>query len=181
MPDLVIRPARPEDAGRLRAWDEKPHIMEIMGENEGDEHKNWGRELARHQPWRWRFIAEVEGNPIGIVQIIDPAEEEPRYWGEVERNLRAIDIWIGEEEYIGRGFGTAMMAFALAHCFDKTDVTAVLIDPLASNMNARRFYEKMGFERVGPRRFGKDDCMVYRLGRERWRTMSPKPQTDIMT
>ncbi len=130
-----MRPARLDDADRLRAWDEKPHIIEIMGENED---RDRGRELARHPPWRWWFIAEVEGNPIGTVQIIDPAEEEPRYWGEVEPNLRAIDIWIGEEEYIGRGFGTAMMAFALAHCFGKTGVTAVLIDPLVSNMKARR-------------------------------------------
>jgi len=175
-----MRPARPDDADRLRAWDEKPHIMEIMGGNEHEDW-NWDRELVRHPPWRWWFIAEVDGNPIGIVQIIDPAEEESRYWGEVEPNLRAIDIWIGEEDYIGRGFGTAMMAFALEHCFDKTGVTAVLIDPLASNMNARRFYGKMGFEQVGPRRFGQDDCMVYRLEREKWRTMPPKPRTDAMT
>ena len=48
-------------------------------------------------------------------------------------------------------------------------MTAVLIDPLESNVRARRFYERIGFEQVGPRRFGEDDCMVYRLGRDRWR------------
>ena len=37
---------------------------------------------------------------------------------------------------------------------------------------ARGFYERIGFVQVGPRRFGSDDCMVYRLERDRWRDRS---------
>ena len=125
----------------------------------------WETELGRELDWREHLIAEVDGRPIGFIQIIDPAREETRYWGEVEENLRALDIWIGEADFLGKGYGTQMMRLAIERCFAAPEVTAILIDPLASNTRAHRFYERLGFRRVGRRTFGKDDCYVYRLER----------------
>jgi aminoglycoside 6'-N-acetyltransferase len=42
----------------------------------------WQTELHRQPDWREQLIAEVEGIPIGFLQIIDPAQEEEHYWGE---------------------------------------------------------------------------------------------------
>jgi len=86
----------------------------------------------------------------------------------VTADLRAIDIWIGEETDLGKGYGTQIMQLALARCFADPTVTAVLIDPLASNTRAHRFYKRLGFQFVDRRRFGKDDCCVYRLKRADW-------------
>jgi aminoglycoside 6'-N-acetyltransferase len=124
---------------------------------------HWEEELPRRPSWREMLIAEIAGFPIGFLQIIDPAEEESHYWGDVEAHLRAIDIWIGEAEYLGRGYGTEMMRLAIARCFADPRVTAILVDPLASNVDAIRFYSRLGFARVESRRFGDDDCEVYRL------------------
>jgi aminoglycoside 6'-N-acetyltransferase len=44
---------------------------------------------------------------------------------------------------------------------------AIVIDPLASNVRAIRFYERLGFKPVERRRFGEDDCLVMRLERPR--------------
>jgi len=57
------------------------------------------------------------------------------------------------------------MRLVIARCFADPAVTAILIDPLAENLRARRFYERLGFRAVGPRRFGDDDCVVYRFDR----------------
>ena len=112
-----------------------------------------------------QLIAEVDGVPIGLLQIIDPAEEERHYWGEVPANLRAIDIWIGEAAYLGRGYGTRMMQLAIGRCFAAPAVEAILIDPLARNTRAIRFYQRLGFKPVEERRFGEDLCLVHRLER----------------
>jgi Acetyltransferase (GNAT) domain len=56
-----------------------------------------------------------------------------------------------------------MMALALARCFDDRSVLAVLVDPLASNTRSHRFYERIGFRFLESRRFGADECFVYRL------------------
>jgi aminoglycoside 6'-N-acetyltransferase len=158
---IRLRPATPADAGLLRHWDEQPHVIA------SDPNDDWGweTELGRAADWREQLIAEADGRPIGFVEIIDPAREDDHYWGDVPPNLRAIDIWIGEEAELGKGYGTTMMQLALARCFADPSVRAVLVDPLATNTRAHRFYERLGFRFVERRRFGNDDCFVYRLDR----------------
>ena len=158
---MSLRPATPADEPLLRRWDEAPHVVA------SDPNDDWGweSELARSPDWREQLIAEVDARPIGFVQIIDPAREESRYWGDIGDNLRAIDLWIGDAADLGRGYGTRIMQLALERCFADPAVRAVLIDPLASNTAAHRFYERLGFRFVERRRFGADDCFVYRLER----------------
>jgi aminoglycoside 6'-N-acetyltransferase len=158
---VTLRPATLADLELLRYWDEQPHVIA------SDPNDDWGweAELGRTPDWREQLIAEVEGRPIGFIEIIDPACEEDHYWGDVPANLRAIDIWIGEATELGKGYGTQMMRLALARCFADPEVTAVLVDPLVSNTRAHRFYERLGFRQVERRQFGEDDCFVYRLER----------------
>jgi aminoglycoside 6'-N-acetyltransferase len=158
---IVLRNATASDAPLMRRWDEQPHV--VASDPNDDWH--WEIELGRVVDWREQLIAELDGRPIGFVQIIDPLREDSHYWGEVPPNLRAIDIWIGERGDLGRGYGTKMMELALARCFADSRISAVLIDPLASNARAHRFYERLGFRFVERRRFGKDECLVYRLDR----------------
>jgi aminoglycoside 6'-N-acetyltransferase len=133
---------------------------------------NWDGEVPRTVPWREILIGEADGRPVGVVVIIDPETEETHYWGDIGPNLRAIDIWIGEEADLGRGHGTSMMQLALARCFADPTVTGVLIDPLASNVRAHRFYERVGFIKIDRRTFGEDDCFVYRIDRQDWKSMT---------
>ncbi len=159
---VEVRLAHPGDLALLKSWDDKPHVMAASG---ADDAFDWAGELPRTVSWRELLIAEVGGRPVGFMQVIDPAEEETHYWGEIEPNLRAIDIWIGEESDLGRGYGTAMMRSAIARCFADPAVSAVLVDPLAVNVRACRFYERLRFLPVQRRMFSDDDCIVYRLER----------------
>lgn len=161
--EIRLRDANEDDVELLRFWDSQPHV--IACDPNDDWH--WEEELARKPSWREMLIAELDGKPIGFVQIIDPATEESHYWGDVEPNLRAIDIWIGEAGYLGKGYGTRSMSLAIARCFDDPAVTGILVDPLASNVRAHKFYERLGFRFEGARTFGVDRCHVYRLARGR--------------
>ncbi|HEX4924099.1 MAG TPA: GNAT family N-acetyltransferase, partial [Bdellovibrionales bacterium] len=164
MDRIILRAATLEDLQTLRDWDNQEHVIASDPHDEW----NWETELGRTPAWREQLIAEADARPIGFIQIIDPAEEESHYWGRVPANLRAIDIWIGPKDALGKGYGTEMMKQAIARCFAKPEVTGILIDPLANNERALRFYERLGFELVERRRFGADDCMVYKLTREKW-------------
>lgn len=132
---------------------------------------NWPVELAETPDWRVMLIAELNGRAIGFLQIIDPAREPTCYWGDCGPGLRAIDIWIGEAAALGQGHGTAMMRQALEHCFASPEIRAVLVDPLSVSHRAHRFYQRLGFRPVERRRFGGDDCLVHRLGRDDWQVM----------
>jgi len=167
---IYLRPANPDDLALLRYWDEQPHVIS----SDPNDDWAWDTELARSPDWREQLIAELDGRPIGFVQIIAPAREDSHYWGDVAEDLRAIDIWIGEESDLGKGYGTEMMKLAIARCFVDPLVTAILVDPLANNVRAQTFYERLGFQFVEYRRFGEDDCCVYRLNRVHWQNSMSK-------
>lgn len=161
---INLRRATINDLSLLKHWDEQPHIID----SDPNDDWNWEVELQRRPEWRQQLIAEVDGCPIGFLQIIDPAKEDSHYWGNTPDHLRAIDIWIGEEENLGKGYGTVMMHKAIDLCFDEPGVTTIVIDPLVSNIKARRFYERLGFEFVELRWFNKDHCAIYKLDRPEW-------------
>ncbi|WP_019509378.1 GNAT family N-acetyltransferase [Pleurocapsa sp. PCC 7319] len=163
---LNLRSATSADLTLLQHWDKQPHVIA----SDPNDDWAWEIELERDPEGREQLIAEIDGRPIGFIQIIDPAKEESHYWGNVPENLRAIDIWIGEETDLGKGYGTKMMQLALSRCFTDSQVKAVLVDPLANNIRAHNFYERLGFQFIEQRRFGNDDCFVYCLEREDWHT-----------
>ena len=162
MESIKLRTANLGDLALLQHWDEQPHVVA------SDPNDDWGweTELEKNPAWREQLIAELNSRPIGYIEIIDPQLEEEHYWGaDVEPNFRAIDIWIGEASDLGKGYGTTMMRLALEKCFAAPEVTAVIIDSLASNTDAHRFYERLNFKFVERRQFGEDDCFVYHLER----------------
>jgi aminoglycoside 6'-N-acetyltransferase len=159
---MKLRHASRDDVAILEYWDTQPHVIAAGG---AWDDFDWATEVERRVPWRELLIAEIDGRPIGVLQIIDPTDEEDHYWGDIAPGHRAIDIWIGEVDCLGRGHGTAMMRAAIDRCFADPTVHSIVIDPLAANTRAIRFYERLGFVRVGRRFFGEDDCVVLKLQR----------------
>ncbi len=157
---MTLRPATVADLELLQHWHRQPHVVAAVGDDWG-----WEAELARTLDWREQLIAEEGAHPIGFIQIIDPVRDESRYWSCASEGRRAIDLWIGEKEDLGRGYGTRMMQLAIERCFADPTVTTLLVDPLDSNRRAHCFYERLGFEYVVRRCFGDDSCFVYRLTR----------------
>ena len=72
---ISLRPATIDDLALLRLWDQQPHIIAAKT----DEDWGWEVELARSPAWREQLIAELDGRPIGFIQIIDPALEDSHY------------------------------------------------------------------------------------------------------
>jgi aminoglycoside 6'-N-acetyltransferase len=158
---MILRRATISDLPMLRHWDQQAHVIAAAPDSDWD----WEEGFAQNPDWREWLIAQSGAVPIGFIQIIDPALEETHYWGAVEDNLRAIDIWIGEEQHLGKGYGTQMMHLVIRRCFDSPEIRAILIDPLVSNTKAIRFYERLGFKRMERRFFDEDECFVYQLSR----------------
>jgi len=162
--EVVLRLAALSDVPTLERWDLAEHVVAVSGD---DEPWDWPREID--VAWQEVWICEVDGRPIGVVIVLDAAGEPTNYWGDtsgpVSPGTFAIDIWIGELDAIGRGFGTTIMRHAIRRAFDAHGAHTILIDPLATNARGIDFYRSVGFTDVGPRRFGQDDCLVLELPR----------------
>ena len=160
---IELRPATINDLDLVQYWDTKQHVINCDPDGEW----NWEKELKRNPVWREQLIAELNGEPIGFIQIIDPFLEDTHYWGKVEPTKKAIDIWIGEEHNLNKGYGTKMIKLAIDRCFEDKSVNGILIDPLKSNVKAQRFYKKLGFEFLEEREFEGTTCTVYELKRKK--------------
>src|SRR5689334_18973076 len=161
---LTIRPATQADATTLARWDADPNAERAFAG------AVWADEIAANGDLTCYYIAELHARPIGAMQVIDPRGEPTHYWGEIEPNLRAIDIWIGDAADRNKGYGALMMGAVIDACFADVDVAAIIIDPLNSNTDAHRFYRRLGFKPIARRLFNdEDDCLVHRLDRAEWR------------
>ncbi len=167
---LQLRPATIDDLPTVRYWDTKPHVI---ASDPAEDNWDWSVELARTPPWREQLIATLDDRPLAFVQIIDPHREETGYWGQMGPNKRAVDIWIGEESDLGKGYGTIVMSRVIERIFSHPTVTGILVDPLKSNTRACRFYRKLGFQFVEDRDFDGDRCSVFELPRP-----SPTPRNS---
>jgi aminoglycoside 6'-N-acetyltransferase len=161
---VILRAATIDDSYLLKNWD-LDEAVEYSGGD--DDSYDWDYELPRNVDWREFLIAEVDAVPIGMIVLIDALREESHYWGQdVPADSWAIDIWIGDQEHRSKGYGALMMQQALQRCFVNHGASLVLIDPLQSNHRAIKFYRRIGFTDVGPRRFENDDCLVMSMTRD---------------
>jgi aminoglycoside 6'-N-acetyltransferase len=170
---IRLRPATLADAPVMQAWNHDPGVIAATtddpDETEAFGGVDWKDELQGQSDVQRYYIAEIAGRPIGAMQIMDPHLEPSHYWGDVAPNQRAVDIWIGSAGDRGKGYGEEMMRQAMALCFADPKVTTIIIDPLASNTRAHKFYRRLGFTVVGRRLFGEEDeCLVHELTRETW-------------
>lgn len=170
---LTIRVATRDDVPTLEAWDREPDVIACATDKrdavQAFAGAVWTEEIDARSEVSCYYIAELDGRPIGALQVIDPHREPTHYWGEIEPNLRAIDIWIGHASDRNQGHGARMMGTVIDACFADPAVTGIVIDPLFSNPEAHRFYQRLGFAPVGRRLFnGEDDCLVHRLTRPGW-------------
>ncbi|HRO04206.1 MAG TPA: GNAT family N-acetyltransferase [Terricaulis sp.] len=169
---LTIRVATLADVPMLERWDVDPDVIACTSDDPNAEQAFggaiWPDEIAANSDVSCYYIVELAGRPIAGMQVIDPHLEPTHYWGESEPNRRAIDIWIGDAGDRNGGHGARMMRAVIDQCFADPAVTAIIIDPLNSNRNAHRFYQRLGFKVIGRRFFEADDCLVHRLDREDW-------------
>lgn len=175
---VTLRPATTADVPHLERWDHEPHVIAATSDDPDAtiafEDAEWVEEIESDDPASAFFVGEVDGRPIGAMQVIDPALERTQYWGkDCPPNLRAMDIWIGEADCLSKGYGTSMMTIAINRAFATPEVEAIVIDPLSSNTDAHRFYVRLGFRPTGRRLFEDDDCLVHRLDRADWRFGDP--------
>ena len=62
---IRLRPATLDDLPTLARWDEQPHVIASDPNDDWD----WVHELGREVAWREQLIAELDGRPIGFVQM----------------------------------------------------------------------------------------------------------------
>lgn len=152
---ISFRPMTREDLPRLQQWIAAPHVAEWWGDDasetvEGVEAKYAERVdgTATVSPW----VMEVEGRPVGFVQWYRVEGEREWYPDlDIPPGTVAIDVAIGDPDYVGKGHGRRLVLEFVHHVLRATvpDCPEVWIDPDPRNERAIRAYRAAGFIDTG--------------------------------
>ncbi len=70
---------------------------------------------------------------------------------DMKNRMAMVGIFIGDKEYLGRGYGTEAMGLLMEYLFDEVNLNKISLDVFSFNERAVKSYEKLGFriEAVG--------------------------------
>lgn len=139
-----------EDVPLYYEWADKPHVKNIWFK-EGYQPKEYILEKITGNGIEYPFVILLDNKPIGHIQFWDiKARDEIEkdkidYFTGQPEGTYGIDLFIGEEEYLGKGYGTKIVIEFVKLLFEKYHAKKIVIDPEADNIKAIRCYEKAGF------------------------------------
>ncbi len=152
-PAFTFQPLTAADLPRLGAWLARPHLQRWWREQDLSTaalREKYLPRIAGADAAR-PFLALLDGEPVGYVQVYDVAAGDPSWWPDAPGpGVVGIDQFLADGDRLGRGLGTAMVAAFTQRLFADPAVTEIRVDPRPDNRRAIRCYEKAGFRDRGP-------------------------------
>jgi aminoglycoside 6'-N-acetyltransferase len=148
---VVFRPLAEADLRLVHEWLGREHVRRWWGER-GDLQQtvdHYGPSLDGRDPTDLYSIV-VDGRDAGMIQTYLVADY-PEYAAlvGVGEDVAGVDLFLGEEELLGRGLGTEVIdRFVTEIVWAREATNACVADPDVENVPSLRAFEKAGFERV---------------------------------
>lgn len=161
---VIFKPLKREHFPLLLKWLETPHVKKWW-----DSDINWTLELIEKKYSSYTqgfkhlvletkiinkpmhaFIINFNNVDIGYIQYYDRYDFPPEQsyeTSDLPESCAAIDWYIGELNYTGKGIGTQALSLFLNE-FVFEDFKNVSFDSDTANIGAIRIYEKVGFKKV---------------------------------
>lgn len=155
--DITFKPLKNDHLPLMFQWLQKPHVKiwwdpdldwtpDLLQEKYGTHADGYYVENGIKKPLR-AFVVEAKNEPVAYVQLYNVhnypgADAIPK--DELAPSSAGLDMFIGEEAFVGKGYGTAILKEFLAQHVAPSH-EACFVDPDKKNLQAIRAYEKAGF------------------------------------
>lgn len=139
----AFHPMTAMDFEIIRRWLAKPHVAQWWGDPQ-EQFALISEDLDH--PAMNQFIVTRGDRPFAYLQCYDPNAWPDNGLGEHPSGTRGIDQFIGEEDMIGRGHGSALIRIFVDSLFE-AGAPRTVTDPDPRNARAIRAYEKAGFQK----------------------------------
>jgi aminoglycoside 6'-N-acetyltransferase len=137
-----FRPMTADDLPLIRRWLETPHVAEWW-HDPAEQFELVSSDLGH--PDMAQLIVAAQARPFAYLQCYNLSAWDAGF-GEQPAGTRGLDQFIGEQDMLGRGHGSAFIR-AFAERLLANGTPRVVIDPAPANARAIRAYEKAGFQR----------------------------------
>lgn len=152
-------------------WIEKPHVKDVWFV-EGYETADYILEKIKGNGYDFPFVIYFDDKPIGYIVCCDlyayktKCPKPKGLFVNEQPGTFCIDLFIAEEECLGKGYGTKIVKAFSEKLFKALNARVILIDPAASNIRAIKCYEKAGFQFMKKAHDGVTECVVMRKIRD---------------
>ncbi|MBE0477114.1 MAG: GNAT family N-acetyltransferase [Coriobacteriia bacterium] len=132
---VALREINPEDLDTLKDMLREPGISRWWGmyDDERVRAEFLGDEVGV-------YLIEADGEPAGAIEFVENTDPDYRH--------AQVDLFVTERMQ-DRGVGTAAVKALVKHLFEDLGHHRVVAAPGAQNERAVRFFEDVGFKRVG--------------------------------
>lgn len=142
--DFMLKPIEDKDISLIEQWLSKAYIRKWYHEPE-----EWIREIRERDgefSFLKHFLVMDEGRPFAFCQYYDcfDAQEE---WYTIDSPGRvySIDYLIGEEEYLGKGFGKAIVKVLVDKIKSNPGAEEIVVQPEEENLPSCKSLLANGF------------------------------------
>jgi aminoglycoside 6'-N-acetyltransferase len=137
-----FRPMTADDLPLIRRWLETPHVAEWW-HDPAEQFELVSSDLGH--PDMAQLIVAAQARPFAYLQCYNLSAWDAGF-GEQPAGTRGLDQFIGEQDMLDRGHGSAFIR-AFTEQLLASGTPRVVIDPAPANARAIRAYEKAGFQR----------------------------------
>lgn len=130
---VELRKIQDDDIPLMRQWLYKDYIIKWYQDPE-----EWIKEInERDNEFKFvkHFIVLYEEKPIGFCQYYTCSDAGEDWYGEIPlEGTYSIDYLIGEEEYLGKGFGKAIIELLVNRVFSIDEAERIIVLPEEDNL-----------------------------------------------
>ena len=143
---VSLRPLVEDDVPLLARWFSDPDVVQWLQISEDPPHLRTMEamrerfEMMRDDPFTEVWRIDVEGSPIGQIELVEIHELQRR---------AEVHLCIGEKDVWGRGHGTRAVRLALYRAFEDLRLRRVFAMADADNSRVIGLLERCGFAREG--------------------------------
>ncbi|MFL8711731.1 GNAT family N-acetyltransferase [Clostridioides sp. GD02377] len=142
---LYIRPVYDEDVKLIENWINQEYILKWFKSSE-----EWIKEIkARFGEFSFikHFIVMYDNMPIGFCQYYDCLSANEIFHPEILIiGTFSIDYLIGEEEYLRKGIGKAIIKLIIHKIFNETEAERIVVKPEKENLASCNSLRTNNFE-----------------------------------
>lgn len=175
---IYLRPMEITDTDRIVDWRNQDFVRQNFIYQElftKEGHLSWIRTQVEPGHVVQFIICLQDGREIGSV-----------YFRDIDREAGTAEygIFIGEEDALGCGYGTAAAKSALEYAFRKLHLKKIFLRFLADNTGARRSYENAGFRMTDRTETvmtlqGEREVRFMEIDHGMWEAVNPDNETEM--
>ena len=167
-PHFTFKKLTQSDWPLMLKWFKEPHVQQWWPTPEKDELMGYFLEKIRSKN-TFGFIVFLDTTPVGYIQYyyLDRTKDEAgALWPALPDTTVGIDQFIGDPEYLHKGYGTAFIKQFISELHTmEPNITTIVLDTNPENKAALKCYEKVGFIPIYryPHQWGESILMKYDL------------------